>query len=282
MTVGRKMPDNVYSVGSKDGCTLGSDGHWYNENGYEIETEAEKAKREREEAASEEAARRAAAEREAYRKIFRDGGQQISNAFKTAAKDSLKEMADGYVNTATTLAGMAGAATYAAELCKNPNDQNKATKRGVKAAGGVIGIFVIIALFFALCVVIAMFPQIPHISMLFYIYIVVALVGIIGCIRLILGRTFFISIKSNPNAKPIPIWGYIIIEIVSAKFLYTPIHNAIQNNAFRQNPDLSFLQAWKPSEYQSYATRFFVESLMISVLGGIIICLLVKLIKKRL
>jgi hypothetical protein len=282
MAVGDKMPDNVHSVGSKDGCTLGSDGHWYNDKGYQIETDAERAEREREEAASEEAARRAAAEREAYRKIIRDGEQQISNAFKSAAKDSLKEMADGYVNTATTLAGMAGAATYAAELCKDPNDPNKAAKRGVKAAGGVIGIFVIIAFFFALCVVIAMFPSIPYISILFYIYIVVALIGIIGCIRLIIGRTFFISIKSNPNAKPIPFWGYIIVELVSAKLLYTPIHNAIQNNAFRNNPDLSFLQAWKPSEYQPYATRFFVESFIISVLGGIVICLLAKFMKKRL
>ena len=283
MAKGDKAPDWVYKVeDTGNGYWLGSDRKIYNQYGYESDEpywlKKERLKKEAREARPQSSGP----------SIFEEGMQKMGSDITDTFHETNRQFGRGIL--ATIIIGLLAAfgITYSNEMKKDPGNAANATSKGIRNVLCVIGILAIIAV---LCIVTFGYAMIVGDEpsqvgkILLTVFTLCGYYGIFGLIRMMMNKTFFIHFKkmyhASSDAKPLPKWAYILIEFGSIVVLYKPIYNVIENIVFEKNPDLIFAKSWLPDQYYEVGIKIFAGSVGLAALAGILICLIVRFVRKH-
>ncbi|MCR5735701.1 MAG: hypothetical protein K6G22_13930 [Lachnospiraceae bacterium] len=296
MAAGDRAPDGSYVTGTENGCTWRSDGHLYNQYGYQVETDAEKAERyEREQAIRQANASQKYAgggyqdPSQSYGQIFEDGLQDMGRGIADSVHETNRQFARGFAGLTGIAALIAFFSTYRSETRKNPYDTAGATSKALRNTLCVLGIIAVIALLcIATFVVVFVLGEAAG-NVGAAVLILLNLIGcitIFGLIRVMLNKTFFLRLRRNDGERayvePLPKIVYILTGIVTAALVNKPVYKAIENRIMENDPSLLDIKTWQAGRYfEEIGIKISAASLGISILAGILACLIVGWIHKR-
>lgn len=284
MGLGDRPPSGAYPTATENGCTWYSDGHLYNKYGYRIESWQEKRDRLRREEEEEKERQREANQAYEQAEYNSHRGYDLDNdeTLCEAGGDLLK----GVAGVAIAGAAIAGAVTIAAEMSKNPNDPAGAVSKGVKNAFCILGMVGIIVVLCIATLIYAIFSTDETVEIGAVVLMLSILAGfccIIGLIRVMFGKSFFISFKGQGrtyvDTTPLPKWVYAVIEAGSIVVLYKPVYDVIERQILKRNPDLDYARSWMPSQYYAVSLKISAGSIGLAAIIGVVICLGVLLFR---